>query len=121
MALWSQYFCGGIFIEVSVSKSWQHEYHYQDKAGKHLFEQPMWGRVGYHICIYFLALWQHGVSFVQFPFQNVALTLWRPATFKDFRKNFETHVALRRNFSAPVQVTDLVEASTAATSLLVCT
>jgi len=30
------------------------------------------------------------------------------------------HVALRRNYSAPVQVTDLVEASKDAASLLVC-
>jgi len=31
------------------------------------------------------------------------------------------HVALRGNISAPVQVTDLVEASKDAASLLVCT
>jgi len=32
------------------------------------------------------------------------LTLWRPAVFRDFshKKNIETHVALRGNFSSPV-------------------
>ena len=49
-------------------------------------------------------------------------TLWRPATFGDFRKkNAYTHVALRENISAPVRVTDLVEASKDAASLLVRT
>jgi len=37
------------------------------------------------------------------------------------KKNTETHVALRRNYSAPVWVTDLVEVSKDAASLLVCT
>jgi len=49
-------------------------------------------------------------------------TLWRPAAFGDFReKKSETHTALRGNFSAPVRVTDLVEVSKDAASLLVCT
>jgi len=43
---------------------------------------------------------------------KITLTLWCPAAFENFRKkNAETHVALRGNFSAPVQVTDMVEAS----------
>jgi len=37
------------------------------------------------------------------------------------RKNTETHVALRVNYSTPVQVTDLVEVSKDAASLLECT
>jgi len=50
------------------------------------------------------------------------LTLWRPAEKGDFRKkNIETHVALHGNYSALVQVTDLVEVSKDAASLLVCT
>jgi len=53
---------------------------------------------------------------------NIPLTLWRPAAFGDFRKkNASTHVALRGNISAPVQVTDLVEASKDTASLLDCT
>jgi len=35
------------------------------------------------------------------------------------KKNAETHVALHEHFSAPVRVTDLVEASKDAASLLV--
>jgi len=46
------------------------------------------------------------------------LTLWRPAAFGDFQKK---HMALRGNFSAPVRVTDLVEASKDVASLLFCT
>jgi len=50
------------------------------------------------------------------------LTLWRPAAFGDFQeKNTEMHVALHGNFSAPARVTDLVEVSNDAASLLVCT
>jgi len=50
------------------------------------------------------------------------LTLWHPGGFGDFRKkNTEMHVALRGNISAPVRVTDLVEASNDAASLPVCT
>jgi len=36
------------------------------------------------------------------------LTLWRPAAFKDFRKNTKTHVALCGNFSGPISATDPV-------------
>jgi len=51
-----------------------------------------------------------------------SLTLWRPAAFGDFwKKNAEAHVALRGNISAPVRVTDRVEVSKDAASLLVCT
>jgi len=40
------------------------------------------------------------------------LTLWHLAAFGDFwKKNTETHVALRGNFSGPVSVTDLVKVS----------
>ena len=46
------------------------------------------------------------------------LTLYCLAAFEDFRKNAEMHVALRGNFSAPVRVTDLVEVSKDAASLL---
>jgi len=50
------------------------------------------------------------------------LTLWCLAEIGDFRKkSTKTHVALHRNLSAPVRVTDLVEASKNAASLLVCT
>ena len=38
-----------------------------------------------------------------------------------FEKKAQTHVALCGNISAPVSVTDLVEASKDAASLLVCT
>jgi len=38
-----------------------------------------------------------------------------------FEKNTETHVALHGNYSAPVLVTDLLEVSKDAASLLVCT
>jgi len=38
-----------------------------------------------------------------------------------FEKNTETYVALRGNYSASVQVTDLVEVSNDATSLPECT
>jgi len=37
------------------------------------------------------------------------------------KKNAQTHVALRGNFSAPIRDTDLVEVSKDAASLLVCT
>ena len=37
------------------------------------------------------------------------------------QKTAGSHVALRRNISAPVQVTDLVEVSKDAASLVVCT
>ena len=54
--------------------------------------------------------------------KRALLTLWRPAAFGDFReKNASTHVALHRNISAPVRVTDLVEASKDAANLLDCT
>ena len=49
------------------------------------------------------------------------LTLWRPAEKGDFQKNTETHVALHGNYSVPVRVTDLVDVSKGAASLLVCT
>jgi len=49
-------------------------------------------------------------------------TLWRPATFGDFRgKNTETHVALRGNFSGTVSATDPVKSSKDAASLVACT
>jgi len=38
-----------------------------------------------------------------------------------FGKNIETHVALCGNYFVPVRVTDLVEVSKDAASLLVCT
>jgi len=42
--------------------------------------------------------------------KKCTLTLWRPAAFGDFRKkNAETHVALRGNFSGPVCSTDPVK------------
>ena len=42
--------------------------------------------------------------------------------FRGFpRKNTEMHVALHRNFSGPVWVTDLVKVSKDMASLLVCT
>jgi len=45
-----------------------------------------------------------------------------PSCFRGFsEKKRLTHVALCGNISAPVQVTDLVEASKDAASLLVCT
>jgi len=57
-----------------------------------------------------------------FVFPHPSLTLWRPATFGDFReKNTETHVTLHGNFSAPVWVTDMVESSKDVASLLVRT
>ena len=37
------------------------------------------------------------------------------------KKTAESHVALRRNISAPVRVTDLIEVSKDAASLVVCT
>jgi len=37
------------------------------------------------------------------------------------KKTADLHMALRRNISAPVRVTDLVEASKDAASLVVCT
>jgi len=37
------------------------------------------------------------------------------------KKNTETHVALRGNYSAPIQVMDLAEVSKDAASLLECT
>ena len=50
------------------------------------------------------------------------INFWRPAAFADFRKkNTETQMALRRNFSRSVGATDLVEASKDATSLPACT
>jgi len=48
------------------------------------------------------------------------LTLWRLPAFEDFWKK-TPKVALRGNFSAPVRVTDLVNALKDTTSLLVCT
>jgi len=51
----------------------------------------------------------------------VILTLWRAAAFGIFEKNAKTHVALHGNFSALVRVTDLVEVTKDAESLLVCT
>ena len=49
-------------------------------------------------------------------------TLWRLAGFGDFReKNTEMHVALHRNFTAPVRVMDLVKMSKDTASVLVCT
>jgi len=49
------------------------------------------------------------------------MLLWRPAAFEDFRKKRPNPRDLRGNYSAPVRVTDLVEASNDAASLLVCT
>jgi len=52
-------------------------------------------------------------------FWDPILTLWRLAAFGNFWKT--KHVALHGNIFAPVQVTDLVEASKDTASLLVCT
>ena len=50
------------------------------------------------------------------------LTLWRLATFGDFRKKKRLNTrGFAWNISAPVRVTDLFEASKDAASLLVCT
>jgi len=49
------------------------------------------------------------------------LTLWHLAAFEDLKKKRLKHMALRGNISAPVRVTDLVEASKYAASLQVCT
>jgi len=50
------------------------------------------------------------------------LTLWCLVAFGDFReKNTETHVALRGNFSGPVNVTDSVKVSKDTASLVACT
>jgi len=51
----------------------------------------------------------------------ICFTLWHPAKKRGFsEKNTEMHVALRRNYSNPIWVTDLVEVSKDAASLLVC-
>jgi len=44
-----------------------------------------------------------------------------PGLIQAVRKTAGSHVALRGNFSAPVQVTDLVEASKYAARLVLCT
>ena len=46
-------------------------------------------------------------------FNIIFLTLWHPAAFEDFQKKAlkHTYMALRGNFSAPLQVTDLIKAS----------
>jgi len=50
------------------------------------------------------------------------LTLWRPASFGDFRKkNTETHVALRGYFSGLVSATNPVKSSKDAGSLVAYT
>jgi len=43
------------------------------------------------------------------------------ATFGDFQKNTETHVALRGNLSGPVSATDLVKVSKDTASYAACT
>ena len=49
------------------------------------------------------------------------LTLWRPAAFRDLRKNSETHVALCGNFSRPVSATNPVKSLKDTASLVACT
>jgi len=51
-----------------------------------------------------------------------ALNTLAPGWIRGFsEKNAKTHVALCGNISAPIQVTDVVEASKDAASLVVCT
>jgi len=51
-----------------------------------------------------------------------ALNTLAPEWIRGFsEKNAKTHVALCGNISAPIQVTDVVEASKDAASLVVCT
>jgi len=63
-----------------------------------------------------LGPWPHNLS--QNGLKPTQLTLWHPAAFGDFhKKNTETHVAFRTNFSGPVSATNPVKSSKGAVSL----